>query len=475
MQGAAWSAFRSPGPWVKIPAPGARSANATWRLVCPRGVVGGVDARASELAVAVEFPGRIGSPVNPGITTTRSLVFTGTYAGRVSHSTAYRPFIGCIPGGGGGPRTPTALTRVSAVKPGEPITVRVATLNVQPGQLARTTLSCRPASACCAAATASASTPRPCRRSSQLAAIRVVRVTRGQQVLVSATRRAGCPPACGPRSRCRRSVRSEDRVAARAPRASDRAARGAGLPRARAAARPLRRPLHEHRGARRSRGGQVALAPYLPPALAALALIFAVIALARPEIQRIVANEEASIALTVDVSGSMQADDIKPTRLVAAQEAIKSFLDQVPDKYRVGLVTFSSEPFVASPLTHDHHLVLDVAPVRHGVRPGHCDRRRARPLGRAARTPSVPTATAPRRRPRRHRRLRPIRMRRPRRSSCCPTAPRRAARSPRSTARRVRSRTASRSTRSHSAPRAARSISAGSRVPCRPIPPRSGR
>ena len=76
---------------------------------CAReGVVGGVDARASEVAVAVEFPGRIGSPVNPGITTTRSLVFKGTYAGRVSRTTSYRPFIGCIPGGGGGPRTPTA-------------------------------------------------------------------------------------------------------------------------------------------------------------------------------------------------------------------------------------------------------------------------------------------------------------------------------------------------------------------------------
>ena len=98
---------------------------------------------------------------------------------------------------------------------------------------------------------------------------------------------------------------------------------------------------------------------YLPPALAALALICATAALARPQIEQTVANEEASIALTIDVSGSMQAEDIKPTRLVAAQNAIRRFLDQVPDKYRVGLVTFSSEPFVASPLTHDRELVLE--------------------------------------------------------------------------------------------------------------------
>jgi hypothetical protein len=182
------------GPWVKIPAPGERaSAIATWRLVCPRGVVGGVDARASEVAVAVEFPGRIGSPVNPGITTTRSLVFKGTYAGRASRPTAYRPFIGCIPGGGGGTRTPTSVTRASDVKPGEPITVRVATLNVKPGRLARTTLRCRPGERLLRSRHSVGLYTSAVPTEQQLAAIRVVRATRGQQVLVSATRQAGLP------------------------------------------------------------------------------------------------------------------------------------------------------------------------------------------------------------------------------------------------------------------------------------------
>jgi hypothetical protein len=183
------------GPWVKIPAAGdGASATATWRLVCPRGVVGGVDARASEVAVAVEFPGRIGSPVNPGITTTRSLVFKGTYAGRISRPTAYRPFIGCIPGGGGGPRTPTAVTRVSEVKPGDPITVRVATLNVRPGQLARTTLRCRPGERLLRSRSSVGLYTAAVPTKAQLAAIRVVHATRGKQVLVSATRRPGLPP-----------------------------------------------------------------------------------------------------------------------------------------------------------------------------------------------------------------------------------------------------------------------------------------
>ena len=180
------------GPWVKIPAPAeGAAATATWRLVCPEGVVGGVDARASEVAVAVEFPGRIGSPVNPGITTTRSLVFKGTYAGKVGRSTSYRPFIGCIPGGGGGPRTPTALSRASEVKPGEPITVRVATLRVRPGQLARTTLRCRPGERLLRSRHSVGLYTAGVPTRAQLAAIRVVRATRAGRVLVSATRRAG--------------------------------------------------------------------------------------------------------------------------------------------------------------------------------------------------------------------------------------------------------------------------------------------
>ena len=179
------------GPWVKISAPPARaSAIANWRLVCPQGVVGGVDARASEVAVAVEFPGHMGSPVNPGITTRDTLVFKGIYAGRARRATSYKPFIGCIPGGGGGPRTPTALSPVAEVKPGEPITIRVATLRVRAGKLARATLRCRPGERLLQSTHSvglyTAGVPTP----AQLAAVRVVRAVQDGRVLVSATRRA---------------------------------------------------------------------------------------------------------------------------------------------------------------------------------------------------------------------------------------------------------------------------------------------
>jgi hypothetical protein len=179
------------GPWVKIPTPSSGSVTAVWRLVCPQGVVGGVDARASEINVAVEFPGLIGSPVNPGITTTRTLVFRGTYAGRARKATSYRPFIGCIPGGGGGPRTPTALA--AEIKPGAPITTRVKTLKVKPGTLARTTLSCRAGERLLRSAASVAMYTKAVPTPAQLAAVRVLRVVDEDQILVSATRRGLAP------------------------------------------------------------------------------------------------------------------------------------------------------------------------------------------------------------------------------------------------------------------------------------------
>ena len=176
------------GPWVAIPAGGA-PVIANWRLVCPEGVVGGVDARVSEANVAVEFPGRIGSPVNPGITTTKMLVFQGTYAGRAHRRTAYQPFIGCIPASGGGSRTPTALTPAADIKPGQPITVRAKTLTVEDGKLARTTLACLPGERLLRSSHSVGLYTPVVPTAQQLAAVHVVRARRGGKLLVSATRR----------------------------------------------------------------------------------------------------------------------------------------------------------------------------------------------------------------------------------------------------------------------------------------------
>ena len=97
---------------------------------------------------------------------------------------------------------------------------------------------------------------------------------------------------------------------------------------------------------------------YLPVALILLALTSALAAIARPQARVSVSSEQASIALAVDMSGSMAAQDVKPNRLAAADEAVRRFLLQLPKRYRVGLVTFAIEPFIAAPLTQDRDLVL---------------------------------------------------------------------------------------------------------------------
>jgi Ca-activated chloride channel family protein len=95
----------------------------------------------------------------------------------------------------------------------------------------------------------------------------------------------------------------------------------------------------------------------VPPVLFGLALASLLVALARPEVSRTFLKERATVILVIDTSRSMQAEDVPPTRLAAAQEAVRSFLDQVPDKLRVGFVVFAGEAQVATPPTQDHDLV----------------------------------------------------------------------------------------------------------------------
>ena len=89
-----------------------------------------------------------------------------------------------------------------------------------------------------------------------------------------------------------------------------------------------------------------------------LALAAMAVGLARPKVERSVPDERATVVLVVDTSGSMQADDVEPTRLAAAQEAVRTFLDKLPDRVRVSLIAFSSFTQVVAPPTHDRELVL---------------------------------------------------------------------------------------------------------------------
>lgn len=81
------------------------------------------------------------------------------------------------------------------------------------------------------------------------------------------------------------------------------------------------------------------------------------IAIARPHVNRMAAVENATVVLVVDTSRSMLASDITPSRLEAAKAAASTFLDRVPDRLRVGLVTFAGDATVAAVPTHDRVLL----------------------------------------------------------------------------------------------------------------------
>jgi Ca-activated chloride channel family protein len=80
---------------------------------------------------------------------------------------------------------------------------------------------------------------------------------------------------------------------------------------------------------------------HVPSALFSVALAALALSLARPQHTVNVPVERASVVLVTDVSRSMSATDVSPTRLEAARRAAQNFLDNVPDELRVGLVSFS--------------------------------------------------------------------------------------------------------------------------------------
>ena len=96
---------------------------------------------------------------------------------------------------------------------------------------------------------------------------------------------------------------------------------------------------------------------YVPPVLLLLALAALVAGFARPHVRGLVPQDRATVVLVLDVSRSMEARDVEPTRLGAAKRAIRLFLDRAPERLRIGMVVFAGVPQVASPPTTDHEQV----------------------------------------------------------------------------------------------------------------------
>ncbi len=98
---------------------------------------------------------------------------------------------------------------------------------------------------------------------------------------------------------------------------------------------------------------------YVPPLVFLLALAALCVGIARPERSTMVPEERATVILVIDDSLSMQARDVEPTRLGAAKSALQTFIDEAPERLKIGLIVFSGEAQVAAPPTSDHDLVRE--------------------------------------------------------------------------------------------------------------------
>ncbi len=97
---------------------------------------------------------------------------------------------------------------------------------------------------------------------------------------------------------------------------------------------------------------------HVPPAVFLASLAVMLFALARPATVVTLPSQEGTVILTMDVSGSMRADDLKPNRLEAAKTAARAFVDKQPQGVKIGVVSFSDNAFVVQAPTDDKEAVL---------------------------------------------------------------------------------------------------------------------
>jgi Ca-activated chloride channel family protein len=97
---------------------------------------------------------------------------------------------------------------------------------------------------------------------------------------------------------------------------------------------------------------------HLPPLLFLIALIALIVATARPAAIILLPSQYQTIILAMDVSGSMRAVDVQPSRLAAAQAAAKAFVSDLPANVRVGVVSFAATASVVQPPTHNRDDII---------------------------------------------------------------------------------------------------------------------
>ncbi|CAN5655237.1 VWA domain-containing protein [soil metagenome] len=92
---------------------------------------------------------------------------------------------------------------------------------------------------------------------------------------------------------------------------------------------------------------------HLPVALTLVALLLLLLGVARPEVALSVPRDRATVVLAIDASNSMTATDVEPSRLGAARRAAVGFLDGLPERFQVGVVSFAREALTLSRATSD--------------------------------------------------------------------------------------------------------------------------
>ncbi len=105
-------------------------------------------------------------------------------------------------------------------------------------------------------------------------------------------------------------------------------------------------------------GRRLGLRRHIPPTLFLTGLALLSVAMARPEMVVHLPRVEGTVILAFDVSGSMAADDLEPTRMEAAKVAARKFVEQQPPSVLVGVVAFSDSGFAVQAPTDDQEAIL---------------------------------------------------------------------------------------------------------------------
>ena len=97
---------------------------------------------------------------------------------------------------------------------------------------------------------------------------------------------------------------------------------------------------------------------HVPPLLFLAALVLMIVAIARPAAVVTLPSQHETVILAMDVSGSMRAADVQPSRIAAAQTAARSFVEDQPRSTKVGVVTFAATASVVQPPTQNREDIL---------------------------------------------------------------------------------------------------------------------